>query len=101
MNPTSYFNRGLKNGCSQGPNGIMKTFIIARHKRYNKNIYYRKAQNGHKHVTPPGSGHKNKPTPEGSHVSSIYYRKAQNGILGKLCRQGPNVTMKKCCRQGQ
>ena len=58
-------------------NGIMKTFIIARRKRYNKNIYYRKAQKGHKHVTPPGSGHKNKPTPEGSHVSSICYRKAQ------------------------
>lgn len=32
-------------------------------------------------VTPLESGHKNKPTPEGSHVSSIYYRKAQNGLM--------------------
>ena len=46
-------------------NGIMETFIIARRKRYNENIYYRKAQNGHKHVTPPGSKHKNKPTQRG------------------------------------
>ncbi len=46
----------------------MKTFVIARRKCYNENINYRKAQNGHRHVTPPGSGHKNKPTPEGAHV---------------------------------
>jgi hypothetical protein len=64
MNPTSYFNRYIGEVLSQGI------------KWYDENIYYRKAQNGNRHVTPPGSGHKNKPTPEGSHVSSIYYRKA-------------------------
>jgi hypothetical protein len=31
-------------------------------------IYHRKAQIGNRQVTRPGSKHKNKPTPEGSHV---------------------------------
>jgi hypothetical protein len=56
-------------------------------------IYYRKANNssmdillsqganGHRHVTPPGSGNKNEPTPEGSHVSSKLGRKAQNSSM--------------------
>ena len=58
MNPSSYFNRYIGEVLLQGTNGTMNTFIIARHKWYNENIYYRKAQNGHKHVTPPGSGQK-------------------------------------------
>jgi hypothetical protein len=46
MNPTSYFNRYIGES------------VIARRKWYNENIYYRKAQNGNRHVTPPGSGQK-------------------------------------------
>ena len=46
MNPTSYFNRYIGEVLLQGT------------KWYDENIYYRKAQNGHKHVTPPGSGQK-------------------------------------------
>ena len=35
----------------------------------------------YRHVTPPGSGHKNEPIPEGSHVSSMLGRKAHNGLM--------------------
>jgi hypothetical protein len=42
-------------------------FIIARHKMYNENIYYRKAQNG---------------------ILGKLRRQGPNGILGNLCRQG-------------
>jgi hypothetical protein len=38
-------------------------------------------------VTPPGSG-QNKPTPEGSHVSSILGRKAHNGTMKHFLSQG-------------
>jgi hypothetical protein len=63
MNPTSYFNRYIGEVLSQGT------------KWYNENIYYRKAQMAID-MWPLQGQDKNKPTPEGSHVSSIYYRKA-------------------------
>ena len=80
MKTASYFNRYIREVLSQGTNGTMKTFIIARHKivqwkhlssqgikGYNKNIYYRKAQMAID-MWPLRGQDKNKPTPEGSHV---------------------------------
>lgn len=52
MNPSSYFNRYIGEVLSQGT------------KWYNENIYYHKAQNGIRHVTPPESGQK-QTDPEG------------------------------------
>jgi hypothetical protein len=64
----------------QGQNGTIKTFVPPGTKCYNKNICYRKAHNGNRRVTPPGSGNKKKRS-HGSHVSSILGRKAHNGTI--------------------
>ncbi len=61
-------------------------------KWFNENIYYRKAQNGHKHVTPPGSGHKNRP--RRGRISSILGRKAHNGAMKTFVIARHNGTMK-------
>jgi hypothetical protein len=48
-------NGTMKTFIPQGTKGTMKTFIPP-------------GTNGNRQVTRPGSKHKNKPTPEGSHV---------------------------------
>jgi hypothetical protein len=57
--------------------------------------------NGNRHVTPPGSGHKMKPTPEGSHVSSILGRKAHNGSMDIYYRKAHNGSMDIYYRKAQ
>jgi hypothetical protein len=75
-------------------NVTMKTFVPPGTKWYNKNICYRKAHNGNRRVTPPGSGNKKKRF-HGSHVSNILGRKAHNGTIKTFvpqCAQIPHLT---------